>query len=183
MLVTLMELFDAAVMTLAVGFIFMNILNRFTQNDYPQRFDWKVFWFACLITAPAILLHELAHKFVAMAFGMSATFNAAYMWLGIGVLLVLMRSPFLFFVPAYVAISGNGTSLGYAISSLAGPAMNFILWMVSLAVLKTSHIKKKNMAFWYLTKQINMFLFIFNMLPIPGFDGFQFFSNMFRFLF
>jgi len=183
MLITLMELFDAAVMTLAVGFIFMNLLNRFTQNYYIKRFDWKVFWFACLIGAPAILLHELAHKFIAMAFGMSATFNAAYLWLGIGILLVLMRSPFLFFVPAYVAISGNGTNLGYALSSLAGPAMNFVLWMTALVVLRTQKIQKKHMAFWYLTKQINMFLFIFNMLPIPGFDGFHFFSNILRVIF
>ncbi len=183
MLITLMELIDAVVMTLAVGFIFMNLLNRFTQNYYIKRFDWKVFWFACLITAPAILLHELSHKFVSISFGMTATFHAAYMWLGIGVLLVLMRSPFLFFVPAFVAISGTGTDLGYSISALAGPAMNFVLWMIALTVLKTQNIKKKHMAFWYLTKQINMFLFIFNMLPIPGFDGFHFFSGMFRFLF
>jgi len=183
MLITLMELFDAFIMTLAVGFIFMNLLNRFSQNYYIQRFNWKIFWFACLIGAPAILLHELGHKFVALAFGMSATFHAAYLWLGIGILLVLMRSPFLFFVPAFVEMSGNGTNLGYAMSSLAGPAVNFLLWMISLIVLKSTNVKKKHMAFWYLTKQINMFLFIFNMLPIPGFDGFQFFSHIFKFLF
>jgi Zn-dependent protease len=31
-----------------------------------------------------------------------------------------------------------------------------------------------------ITSKINMFLFIFNMIPIPGFDGFQIISNIIR---
>jgi Zn-dependent protease len=35
----------------------------------------------------------------------------------------------------------------------------------------------------YFFKQINMFLFILNMIPIPGFDGFNVFYQLFKALF
>jgi len=53
---------------------------------YPKLgLSWKDFKFAIIITAPAVILHELAHKFVAMAMGLTATFHAWYTGLGIGV--------------------------------------------------------------------------------------------------
>ncbi|MBC8444116.1 site-2 protease family protein, partial [Candidatus Woesearchaeota archaeon] len=40
------------------------------------------------------------------------------------------------------------------------------------------NIKKRYIPFLILTKKINLFLFIFNMLPIPFFDGGHFFSSI-----
>ena len=41
-------------------------------------------------------------------------------------------------------------------------------------------MKKKHQLYLFFFKQINMFLFILNMIPIPGFDGFNFFISLFK---
>lgn len=183
MILTLRELFDAALMTVAVGYIFMSI---FQARSMRIGFDWKALWFACLVTAPALVLHELAHKFVAMAAGLQATFHAAYTWLGIGILLKLAGAPFIFFVPAYVSIGCAAhpcaiPPLISAMTAFAGPFLNLLLWVSSWAVLKYHRVRSKRwLVFWFLTKKINMLLFILNMLPIPGFDGFTFYSGLWQ---
>lgn len=183
MIISPRELFDAVLMTFAVGYIFMGI---FQARKLGIGFDWQAFWMACLVTAPALILHELAHKFAAMAAGLHATFHAAYTWLGIGVLLKLVYAPFIFFVPAYVSISCAAQPcaippLVSAATAFAGPCLNLILWISSWAVLKHHKLRsKKWLVFWFLTKKINMLLFILNMLPIPGFDGFTVYSGLWR---
>src|SRR3989344_5999683 len=173
-ILTLMELIDIVIMTAVLGYIFMDVLRKpFSPEDYIKlrRFDWKSFKFACLATAPAIILHEFGHKIMALSFGLEATFNAAYFWLGLALLLKLAHFPFVFFVPAYVSITGSATNLQYSLVAFAGPFVNLILWIGSLLILKTMKIKQKHIPLLILTSRINMFLFIFNMLPIPGFDG------------
>lgn len=176
---TLNELFDVALMTVVVGYIFMDLFRTKALG-----FDTHAFKFACLVTAPAILLHELAHKLVALSFGLEATFHAAYVWLLIGVLLKLMRSGFIFFVPAYVSILGSAiTPLASTLTAFAGPAFNGVLFVLSWFLLKQKKLKRSTFFFLQVTKQINLFLFIFNMLPIPGFDGFKVFEGLFKLLF
>jgi len=196
MFISLREILDIAAMTLIVGFIFVGFISRFRQKPV-QGFDWKAFWIAALVTAPAIILHELSHKFVAMGLGFSATFYAAYIFLAIGVVLALLKSNFIFFVPAYVMI-GNGAAIPsttYSMIAVAGPAMNLVLWIgswIAFSKLKNKfagarHLPPKSARLWllilYLTKQINMLLFIFNMLPIPGFDGWKFYSGLLQAIF
>jgi len=176
MLFTLLELFDMVVMTLAVGFIFMDLFS-----PPGEKFNKKAFLFAILVAAPAIILHEFGHKFVALAFGYTATFHAAYLWLGIGVALKLLRTGFIFFVPAYVSIGGAAVAgLPMSMTALAGPAVNGILFVTAFCVLKFSKPKGKTALFWLVTRQINGFLFIFNMLPIPLFDGWKVYSGLFQ---
>ncbi len=187
------EILDIVIMTLAIGFIFKDFFH-FTPKvevltpEYlmrpKKRFSWNDFWFAAAVVAPSIILHEFGHKFVAIAFGMVATFQAAYFWLVAGLVLKLIGVGFIFFVPAFTAIIGAGTNLQFAAIAFAGPAVNLVIWLVSLVILKT-HKKLKNNTyhFLYLIKRINMFLFIFNMLPIPMFDGFSVFSNLAKVLF
>lgn len=176
MFFTLLELFDMVVMTLAVGFIFMDLFA------HPgEKFNKKAFLFAILVAAPAIILHEFGHKFVALSFGYTATFHAAYLWLGVGVVLKLLRTGFIFFVPAYVSIGGAAVSgLPMSLTALAGPAINGILFLTAFGVLKYSKPKGKTAMFWLVTKQINGFLFIFNMLPIPFFDGFKVYGGLWQ---
>jgi len=188
MFITPIEIFDIILMTLVVGFVFMtsfkplkkvseDVLEKYLKKT--SNFDWQAFWFAAMVTAPAIILHELGHKITALSFGLTAVFSAAYIWLGIAVLLRLVGSPFIFFVPAYVSIGGNPTILQHVLTAFAGPGVNLILFLIALIVLKT----KKSLStgaihFWSLTKSINLFLFAFNMIPIPGFDGFQVFYGL-----
>lgn len=185
MILTFQELFDIVMMSLIVGYIFSDFLARFRRHtlyeplrSYATRIDWENLKFAALVTAPAIILHELGHKFMALAFGMGATFHAAYPWLGIGILLKMIGTGFIFFVPAYVSIIGTGTPLQYSLIAAAGPLVNMVLWLSSSFALKAKLVKRKYMPLVFLTARINMFLFIFNMLPIPGFDGSKVFSGL-----
>ena len=88
---------------------------------------------------------------------------------------------FIFFVPAYVSITGASTPLTQSEVAVAGPLMNLVLYLVSWAVLKLGLLKNKNYVFVaVVSKKINGFLFILNMIPIPGFDGFHFFSGIIK---
>lgn len=190
MFITLLEVFDIILMTLVVGFVFMtafkpvkrateDVLERYIKKT--SHFDWQAFWFAAMVTAPAIILHELGHKITALSFGLTAVFNAAYIWLAIAVVLRLAGSPFIFFVPAYVSIGGNPTITQHILTAFAGPGVNLIIFLIALIVLKTKKdLSVRAVHFWSLTKSINIFLFIFNMIPIPGFDGFQVFSGIWK---
>jgi len=181
------EIIDIIIITAALGFIFMMFFTpRRTANEWlasaqKKNTFWHDFLFAAALIAPAILLHEFGHKFTAMGFGLSATFEAAYLFLGIGLVMRLLRFPFIFFVPAYTSIMGNATVVQNALIAFAGPGVNLILWIGSLLILKykrnLSHNKLQYLA---LFRQINMFLFIFNMIPIPGFDGYHVFSSLFN---
>jgi Zn-dependent protease len=192
------EIFDIVLMTLVIGFIFKDAFPRRPKVEVippegydplknMRRFKWDDFWFAVAVVAPSIILHEFGHKFSALSFGLSAEFHAAYTWLAVGLILKLISFGFMFFVPAYVSIAGMGTPLEYAIIAFAGPLINLVLWLGSAALLKSKRLKRKMHHDVYhvlfLTSKINMFLFIFNMLPIPGFDGWGFFSNLFELLF
>ncbi len=187
MLLTFAELFDMVLMTAIVGFIFSDVFQK-PKSAAPgdidslmrqsRGFSWQNFLYAAMVVAPAIILHELGHKFVALMFGMHATFNAALGWLLVGVALKLLSFGFIFFVPAYVSITGTGTPLDFSLISFAGPAVNLVLWLGSWAVLKWGKLSRNQGIFIHLTKQVNMFLFIFNMLPIPGFDGYKVYSGL-----
>ncbi len=181
-LITLSEFIDLVLMTFIIGYIFSDFFIRRGPLTFRPRFDITAIALASAITAPAIILHEFAHKFVALSFNLSAVFHAAYGWLLLGAVLKLLNTGFIFFVPAYVSISGAGTNLSYALIALSGPLMNGILWLACALILKLDLLKKYGF-FVSLTKRINGFLFLFNMLPIPGFDGFSFYYNIWKFLF
>ncbi|MFH1650391.1 MAG: hypothetical protein ABIA93_07645 [Candidatus Woesearchaeota archaeon] len=193
MLFTFHEILDVLIMTIGLGFIFMNYVpapkreNKWKDLPYnfnnTRRFDWRQMWFAALLVAPAIILHELGHKFVALTFGLQATFHAAYTWLGIGVLLRLLNFGFIFFVPAYVSIAGNTAPINHALIAFAGPAVHLILFVVSILVLKKKGLRQNSFMAWTLIKRINLTLFILNMLPIPLFDGWTVYTGLYHTLF
>jgi|SRR3989344_9588568 len=185
MIISIAEIFDIVIMTAAVGYIFMDVLRQFKAKDYFQYgFDWSAFKLACLVTAPALILHELFHKFTAIAFGLSAVFHASYFWLVFGIILKTLHSPFLFFVPAYVSINCTDTNcvispLSSALVAFAGPFANLLLFVVSKLWLQKKRLPMRTRVILHITKQINMFLFVFNMLPFPLFDGFKVYEGLF----
>jgi len=180
--ITLMELLDMAITIAFVGFIFKDMFpkkQKMHELYHPkQGFDWESLKFAAMVVGPALILHELAHKFLAMGFGMQATYQAAYSWLIFGLILKLMNFGFIVIVPAFVSITGSGSALQFALIAVAGPVMNLTLWLGLSFLLKKKMIASKHYAWAYFAKEINKFLFIFNMIPIPGFDGFKFFSGL-----
>jgi Zn-dependent protease len=171
----------------------------------PLGIDWHDFWWAAALVAPSIVIHEFGHKFVALGFGLTAEFHAACstsslaagglfgmldFYCGLTLLVLVLKamgSGFLIFVPAFVAVGGGGTPLQYAMVSFAGPLVHLIFWLGAAWYLKdkrrVKRLPHKKVLYLFFFKQINMFLFILNMTPIPGFDGFSVFYNLFRTLF
>src|SRR3989338_4674009 len=146
-LVSIAELFDMVIMTLGVGFIFMDSFFPAHHQQYDPikkytQFDWHALLVAALGTAPAVIFHELAHKFVAISIGLQATFHAAYMWLGIGLLLKVLNTGFIFFVPGYVSTVG-ATQLQHAIIAFVGPFFNLVLFCTAWLVLQYKTRLKK----------------------------------------
>lgn len=177
------------VMTAVVGYIFSGLFKRPVRENYdPLKhfkagFDVEDLKFAILATAPAIILHELGHKFVALSFGLEAVFQAAWFFLGLALILKFMNFGFIFIVPAYVSILGRATPMEFGLIAFAGPAVNLILWLGAAIALKKNLVPSKYNPVLALTSKINMFLFIFNMLPIPGFDGSKVFTGLIQVFF
>lgn len=187
------EILDIVLMSLIVGFIFQDFFRRpvrspdeFLKNVTKGR--WRNllksdYAWAVALVAPSIILHEFGHKFVAQAFGAEATFHAAYTWLGIALILKFALG-FVFFVPAYVSITGLQTNFQGFLVSFAGPGINLLLWLLPLAVLRywPKRLDREVATYLGVFAKINMFLFIFNMLPIPGFDGLKVYTSLFAML-
>ncbi len=188
-LITGPEIIDMIIMTIAAGYIFMDFFQRPTSDDPVEAFKqssdkMQRFWYSCALVAPPIILHELGHKFVAMSMGYTATFQAAYIFLIIGVVIKLLRIPFIVIVPAYVSITGVGlTHIQHATIAFSGPAVNGMLWIASLLVLKTQKLDTNWLTFWKYSLYINGLLFVFNMLPIPGFDGWKVYAGLYNYFF
>ena len=183
-IITLQEIIDLVIMVAALGFIFKDYMNVRSTEDYEPLDEFKKKSFfssgfknAVIVTAPAIALHEAAHKIAALSFGLDATFHAAYTWLGIGLILKLIGAPFLFFVPGFVSYSGYIEPLARALIAFSGPFVNLLLFLFATLAIKQNWFKKQ-LPLLMLTRQINMFLFIFNMIPLGFFDGAQVFQSL-----
>ncbi|HLC58477.1 MAG TPA: M50 family metallopeptidase [Candidatus Nanoarchaeia archaeon] len=180
--ITLIEIIFLFIATIVIGFIFSDFLPS-SSKELKIGFDWKRFWFACLVAAPGIVLHELGHKFVAIAFGLSAHFELSYFGLGLGLILKLLGSGFILLAPGYVVIA-NASALQGIVTAASGPLVNLVLWIGGLLIVKFVYIKSRNtIIFLTLTKEINKWLFIFNILPIPPLDGFKIWIPLFQMIF
>lgn len=172
MLITLEELLYITVLVFALGYIFSGYIRYPVAQPATRKQQWQDIKFAALISAPAVVLHELGHKFVAMAFGLPAAFKIFWGGLGIGIFLRLVHSPFLILAPGYVTVPTDTAALPMMLIALAGPLVNLALWLGSAYYLKThKRLKRRTLVALLVTKRINMILFIFNMIPIPPLDG------------
>jgi Zn-dependent protease len=183
MVFSLVEIFEILVTILGVGYIFSGILRRprheFEVYYEKKRFDWDDIKYSAIIAAPAVIFHEFAHKFVALGLGYSATYSASYFGLALGAFLRAISSGLIFFIPGYVSISGGADPGTFALIAVVGPLANLLLFIGAHYALENGWLPKYGRIL-YLTKKINMWLFIFNILPIPGFDGYKFFSGLFQ---
>ncbi|MBW2976625.1 M50 family metallopeptidase [Candidatus Woesearchaeota archaeon] len=182
-LITLMEIADVIVMTAAIGYIF----SRFFRREPTEGYDPLTYYrknalvedikYGAMIAAPAVVLHELAHKFVAMGFGASATLHAPYFWYFVVIMLTLLRFPIIFFVGGYVSHTAL-PPLESSIVAFAGPLTNLFLWVACMALIKYKLVKRKHYATVGMMAKLNLFFFAFNMIPLGGFDGYQVVSGL-----
>jgi len=131
--------------------------------------QWQVLAISLATVGSGFVLHELSHKFVAQRYGYWAEFR---MWpLGLVLALVTSLIGFIFAAPGATYISGasiakeeNGKI------SLAGPLTNVAVAVIFLPIWLLS-----NSLFTFFLgfegMYINIFLALFNLLPIMPLDG------------
>lgn len=188
-LITLMEIIDIIIMTIAIGYIFSRFFRRTPQEGYDPLTYYKKnalledIKFGAMIAAPAVVLHELAHKFVAMGFGAEATLHAPglfgipYGMYLLVILLIHLNFPIIFFVGGYVSHTPL-PALASSIVAFAGPFINLVLWLGGMSLIKYKLIHRKYYMVVGLMAKLNLFFFAFNMIPLPGFDGFHVFRGL-----
>ncbi|HLD10539.1 MAG TPA: hypothetical protein VJB89_00525 [Candidatus Nanoarchaeia archaeon] len=176
MIFTIIEIFYILITVLVIGYIFSGYIKLPPKKDdfipiYNSWFDWKLFKFSILVAAPAIILHEMGHKFIAILMGLEAHYEIWGMGLIIGLVLKIFNSGFMLLAPGYVTFT-NATKIQIILTGAAGPFINLILWIGAFITLKyKKNLTRLSSLFLVYTSQINKWLFIFNMLPIPPLDG------------
>ncbi|RLF50039.1 MAG: hypothetical protein DRN20_00310 [Thermoplasmata archaeon] len=151
-------------------------------NTTGWRFELLTANFAILILLSSFLavftgfvFHELAHKFIAIKNGCWAEYRMFPQGLALALLLSIFG--FIIAAPGAVYISGVYSKRVNGKIALAGPFMNFIIFVISFALLiPILHAKATVLALWiahiiYGMAYFNIFLAIFNMIPIPPLDG------------
>jgi Zn-dependent protease len=176
-------------MTLAIGYIFSTMIKKAPTVDYdPLTYFAKKNTFfedlkyGIMIAAPAIVLHELMHKFTAIAFGAVAILKAPLDWYIVTIILRLINFPIFFFVGGYVVHSPL-PPLQSALVSVSGPLLNLTLFLICKGAVHFKLAKRKHYDVIGIVSKLNLFLFIFNMLPIPSFDGFNFYRALILYFF
>lgn len=125
-----------------------------------------LFVISALTVGIGFLLHELAHKFVAQKYGCIAEFRSFDHMLVLAVALSFLG--FIFAAPGAVFIQGMITRKENGIISAAGPLTNFVLALIFLGA---NTLVPQLSLLWMTGFQINLWLGLFNMIPVWNFDG------------
>lgn len=130
---------------------------------------------AAVAVGTGFLLHELAHKYVAIHFGAKAEYRA---W-NVGLLVAIVVAfffRFIFAAPGAVYIFGKNVTLREnGLISLAGPLMNIVIGIIGLMIVAAyngtniAHVAG-------IVASINLYLAMFNLLPIFVLDGAKVFA-------
>ena len=166
------EVRDLAIAWLALGVAFTLFLEgQFLRQqpvhapDIPELI--RVFGLSMATVGTGFLLHEIAHKVVAIRFGQVAAFRAQYNMLGLAVLSGV--AGFLIAAPGAVYHRGRITVRQNGLVAVAGPVTNLALAVVFLVpfLLGSGFVAELGL----MGVLINIFLAAFNMIPAGPLDG------------
>lgn len=160
------EVVDLAVAWGALSVAFAIFIGR--PRQLVARPVWALELLAIVAASVGVgfVLHELAHKVVAVRFGQTAAFRADYRMLGLAVFAAL--GGIIFAAPGAVHHRGRITDRENGLVALAGPATNLALVGLFAPLLALSGGLGLVGAFGVL---INAFLAAFNLLPFGPLDG------------
>jgi Zn-dependent protease len=167
------ELRDLAVAWLALGVAFALFLDRrellaAVGEPGPETAMavGLVLVRALITVGVGFLLHELAHKAVAVHYGQIAEFRADYGMLGLAIVAGL--AGFLFAAPGAVYHQGRITDRENGLIALAGPITNLVLAALFLPL---AFFGGYIGAVGNLGVLVNVLLAAFNMIPYGPLDG------------
>lgn len=160
------ELLDLGAAWVALSVAFMIIILR-PFYAFPVSVIVQQLALSFVTVGVAFLLHELAHKVVAIRFGKIAEFRADYGMLFVAIMGATIG--FLFAAPGAVYHQGRSTLRQNGIIALAGPVTNLVLAAIfaPLAFLAGGFLG----SIGSLGLSINLFLAAFNMVPFGPLDG------------
>ena len=134
----------------------------------------------------AFIFHELAHRTIARYYGCYARFQMWSFGLKVALLFaILTNGNFVFAAPGAVVIYPRIDLWGSqqpitkkesAIISLGGPGMNVLLAVVSFALIHLVAVGGIIQTILTYSMKINLWLALFNMIPIPPLDGSKIFG-------
>jgi len=167
------ELRDLALAWLALGIAFTFFLTptgfarEFVAGTLDVGAFAQTFVLSMITVGTGFLLHELAHKVVAVRFGQVAAFRADYGMLAFAI--ALGFAGFLFAAPGAVYHRGRITVRENGLVALAGPVTNLGLAVLFLfPFLFTTGFPAEIARMGVL---VNLFLAAFNMVPFGPLDG------------
>lgn len=166
------ELRDLALAWVALALAF----TFFLEGPFVQRLAAgvisgpelaRIFTISMVTVGTGFLLHELAHKVVAIRVGQIAAFKADYAMLGFAVIAGL--AGFLFAAPGAVYHRGNITKRENGLISVAGPITNLLLAAVFFVpfLLGSGFLGSVGQ----MGVIVNLGLAAFNMIPLGPLDG------------
>ena len=166
------EVRDIVVAYLGLGLAFFIALQRNPFSGASISLV-EVLGISLIAVGPGFVLHELSHKFTARRYGYWAEFR---MWpLGLVLALVTSAFGFIFAAPGATYISGvNITKQENGRISIAGPLTNVAVALVFFPLLVSSGSFWRDLGSYGVF--INIWLALFNMLPIMPLDGAKVFA-------
>ncbi len=154
---------------------------EFLVTSSPEAIFAQIVGFAI-----AIILHEVAHGYVALRLGDPTAYYAGRLSLNpikhvdlwgsiiIPLVLILSSAGFVFGWAKPVPVNYYNLKKGKygpTIVALAGPATNLVILIIAALLVRVSPEGTALPAFFFAVAAINGFLMLFNLIPIPPLDG------------